>query len=531
MHRGALYLTLSAESLGAIASGRQQMTLGTRSFRGYCPLTLDQLLSAFSSHGVEALIDIAGEFTATFQSEDECLILTSPYGACQHYYTVQRGQFFHADTVLGVLKQANLSWAWNWRALADVAQYDHTLASDTLHPEVSRVPAASVVHFVNGKLEVRTIPWSRLHRQRSTSPQIALAALHEGLRAIGCFAPASPVVSMSGGYDSRVILAALLAHETRPHLLTMGFEDSTDVVIARQIARRLGLQQSIVSLGIEDYLAAADFVAAATNGTKLASHWHTYIYPRKAGLSPDEILIVGTNGEFARSFYADYGWLASTADLTGPLALATYWLRKQRSVFREAELRWFARGFVDAYGQRSRLRRALRMARLCHYQLLAGLDRFYLEHRVRHFMGNGVRLYQESCSWRSPFLVRAWVEAVWSLERRWKQHSRWHRFALDADQPNLLEFPISKDVKPNIGYARYSEWFRDKRITEFLLDQADVLGTLIEPRGVEAIVREHNRSANRTDAVAFLITMAAWMGNVIRTDVSHAARPATLVQL
>jgi hypothetical protein len=86
-------------------------------------------------------------------------------------------------------------------------------------------------------------------------------------------------------------------------------------------------------------------------------------------------------------------------------------------------------------------------------------------------------------------------------------------------------------VKPNIGYARYSEWFRDKRITEFLLDQAGLLGTLVEPSGVEAVVREHNRSANRTDAVAFLVTMAAWMGNVIRMDTRHAGGPATLVPL
>src|ERR1700730_74582 len=358
--------------MSAIASDPRQLTLTNRSFRGYCSWTLDQLLSAFLSRGVEVLIDVDGEFTATFQSADECLILTSPYGACQHYYTVQRGRFFHADTVLEVLRQANLPWGWNWRALADLAQYDHTLGSDTLHPEVKRVPAASVVHFVNGKLELRKIPWARLHRHQPSGPQNALEAFHEGLRATGCLAPASPVVSMSGGYDSRVILGALLANESRPHLLTMGFEDSTDVVIARQIARRLGLQQSIVSLGIEDYVAAAQFVAAATNGTKLTSHWHTYISRRRAGLSPNQILIVGTNGEFARSFYADYGWLASTAGLTGPLALTSYLFTKQRVLFRQSELRWFADGFADAYGQRSRLPRALRMARLCHYQLLAG---------------------------------------------------------------------------------------------------------------------------------------------------------------
>src|SRR3954449_1710259 len=47
------------------------------------------------------------------------------------------------------------------------------------------------------------------------------------------------------------------------------------------------------------------------------------------------------------------------------------------------------------------------------------LARFYIDERVRHFYANGLALYGQSASWRTPFLSVPWVAEVEKLARHW----------------------------------------------------------------------------------------------------------------
>jgi asparagine synthetase B (glutamine-hydrolysing) len=520
----------AGRQLGATAR-RRSPDRPSAVIHGYCSLSPQQLLAAYDEEGLECVKRIRGQYTAVFERPGECIILTSTYGACQHYYALTENGFFHGDTVLGVVQRAGLAWTWNWRALADLTQYGHTLQSDTLHPSVSRIPAASVVRFADGRLHIQEISWHRLHRRGGSSAELALEAFHDELRFITNLSDSPPVLSMSGGYDSRVILAGLLADGVRPRLLTMGFDDSTDVTIARSVAKAQGLEHATVTLAIDDYLNVAEHVARVTNGTKLALHWHTFIYPKKAGLSLADQLLVGTNGEFARSFYLDKIPFASAASLMSPVAVVGLWFLKQKIHFRAKELKLFNERFTAAFGWRARTLRAFQVAHLSHYSLNDGLDRFYLEQRVRHLMGNGIRLYRESTSWRSPFLSQQWVEQIWRLSRKWKRGSNWHRYALQRDCAALLKHPISKRVQPEVGYANYPEWFRSQRVQEYVMDQAEILNSLMEPAAARAVVTEHAAIGGRTEAMAFLITMIAWL-RVVRNSLAadNQLRPAINVR-
>lgn len=481
---------------------------------GYCSLNPDQLWRGLQSRGLDVITATRGEFTAVFENAEGCSILTSPYGVCQHYYALVDGGFYHSDTVLGVVRQSGLPWSWNWRALGDLLQYGHTIGLDTLHPAIHRVPAASLLRFVDGRLSISTLPWRDLHRIGHQAPSSALREFNEELAWLTGLDPGPPMVSLSSGYDSRVILAALLAAGRRPRLLTMGFDTSTDVIIARRISNDLGLEHEVVELAAEDYLDHAGRIAEITNGTKLANHWHTAIYPRKAGIAPNQPLLVGTNGEFARSFYLQTIPLASAIGRLGAPALIALWLGKQTDHFQDSERARLHSSLADEFTRTKRIRRALRMTQLCHFQFQNGLDRFYLEQRVRHFIGNGVRLYQETSAWRSPFVARGWVEAIWSMDRRWKLQSRWHRFAVLSTCPQLLTYPTTGQVRPVIGYAKYSDWFRARTFVDFVMDRASALRELMDRSLVASVMEDHVRAGTRTNAVAFLITMAAWMTSV-----------------
>ena len=63
----------------------------------------------------------------------------------------------------------------------------------------------------------------------------------------------------------------------------MGFQDSTDLVVARRIAGALGLEHRAVELVPTDYLTHAREIVAATSGSKTMAHWHTDLYERRDG--------------------------------------------------------------------------------------------------------------------------------------------------------------------------------------------------------------------------------------------------------
>lgn len=499
---------------------------------GYCSIGKESLLKRFVQEGPSSLADLGGEYLLVIENSDECYIITSPYGICQYYYTIHRNELFHDDTVIGVLQKSRLPWSWNWKALADLTQLDNVLENDTLHPQIHRVPAASILHFRQGVLKTSSLTWEELHPSFPASPDTALDALNDEIRQ---WLSDNVVVSSSGGFDSRVILSSILKHGCRPLLLTMGFDNSTDVVISRQIASDLGLQFSVVALDLEDYLRHGSRIVALTNGTKTAWNWHTYIYPKKAKLDSSWPFFVGTNGEFARSFSLDKGILALAANMVTPLSLRSLWKLLLLPIFKKEELNGIRSEFANEFTGDSQHARLDRLVSLCHNKLLSllpGLDRFRLEQRERNFAGNGMKLYAEHVSWRVPFISRGWVSAVLNLGRDWKLGSNWHRFALAKNYPQLMDYPLgvkASKVSPRapllywsplrkkpteVPYEKYSEWFQSDMIVEFIRENTPLLSELIEANTVISIVEEHKRKQNRTHTIAFLLTMIFWLMNL-----------------
>ena len=467
------------------------------------------------------------------QSDNECWIITSPCGVCQYYYAVHKEELFHGDTVIDVLKKSRLRRSWNWKALADLAQLDHLLENDTLHRQIHRVPRGSILHFRDGVLDTSCVIWKQSNLLYATDPDSALTAFNNETRQ---WISDNVVVSMSGGFDSRVVLSSLLKHGCTPSLLTMGFEDSTDVVISQKISSVLGLDLSVVMLRPQDYLDYGKTIVALTNGTKTAQHWHTYLYVNKAKLNPNCVFFVGCNGEYARSYYLDKGIIALAANIAAPLSLQCFWRRKLESLFKKEELNNLRPELSNEFTKNGQGVRIRRIMNLCHNRLVSGLDRFYLEQRLRNFVGNGLRLYSANVSWRAPFLSQEWISAMRHLKTSWKLGSNWHRFAIQKNYPQLLDFPEERKAdsmypkapqlywlpirnkRATIPYARYPEWFRSGMILEFLHENASLLSELIEPNTVVSIVKKHRREGKRTNTIAFLLTMMFWVMNLKDMD-------------
>ncbi len=497
---------------------------------GYCDASEAELLGCFLREGSRSLSDRDGEYTLVIEtSGGEVTVVTSPVGATHYFYSLHEGQFFHGDQVAAILRASGQSWSWDWPALGDLCQLENLTGNHTLHPSIHRVPPGSVLHFADGKVTLRSVAAVDTLRRGPADPDAAVAALNASVARL---AGDNPYLSLSGGFDSRVILSAMLRLGLRPRLITMGRDDATDVQVARRMAERFDLPHQLIALDLEDFFEHAPTISSITNGTKTAWHWHTYLYPLKAAIPADSTFFVGTLGEFARSYYFDRGQLGRLASLAPVSALRRFWGMKldRHPSFEAEELNGLAPQLAAELSPDGRARRAEKLTGFCHGVFLDGLTRYYFEQRVPNFYANGIRMYRASSQWRSPFHCREWIEAIWSLPDHWKLGSNWHRHAIARNCPELLAFPEENGFDrrrmltkapplywtPPMRRARYvsydlsADWYRQPRMHGFLLDHIDLVDDLIDPALLRRIIESHRQGNDRTRTLAFVLTMIFW---------------------
>jgi asparagine synthase (glutamine-hydrolysing) len=507
---------------------------------GYCEKPEASLIKSYGDNDLASLTNLRGEYTLVFQSPSECCIVTSPIGAMHYFYTIQKGAIHHGERIVDILKEARLAWAWNWQALGDLCQLENLTNNNTLHPAIQRVPPGSILRYRNGRLDLRSKAYLDCIASQHSDPTEAVAFLNEEVAA---WTDKNPYLSLSGGFDSRVILSSLLAQGVRPHLITMGSDESSDVRVARSIAQRFSLEHDLIKIKLDDLITHGSQISALTNGSKTAWHWHSYLYPLKAAIPSTSTFFVGTLGEFARCYYFDKGVLGRVANAISPFSLKRFWKLKlnRHPTFDAGELASLTTPFAQQLGPEGIEARSERLKSYCHDEFLSGLTRYYFEQRVPNFYGNGIKMYLASSQWRSPFHGRKWIDSIWNLDTSWKLGSNWHRHAIATNFPELLEFPEENGFDrtrmlrvaplfywtplmrrtPYITYDMSARWYGEPMMQEYLRSHLACIDDLIDPSAAEKIVDSHRNGIDRTRTIAFLLTMIHWK-QVVKELSSHA---------
>lgn len=520
---------------------RTRLSLSTFGYHRISPNHLARKLEAGRER---ELVFEPGNFVLAITEGDTTYIISSLFGAINYFYSVYAGRLWHGPTVLSVLEASGQPWAWNWEVLGDVICLQHSLGDATLHPNVFRVPPATVLRFARGRLTTANVAQPEQLRAEAASPERALEAFVDELQ---LWLGDEVILSASGGLDSRLLLAGCLALGRRPQLVVMGSAAATDRQIVHHLADRLQLPLHPVELSIQDYHTHARHITCLTNGTNSAHHWHTYLYPRLAGLTKDQHFLIGTNGEFARTFYLNLGIAARIIDHLPRTSLLLHWyLRdKARRTFRAREVARFAPGFGGVFrlpGQWTRWQRFT--GRGSGRGILTKLDTFYLRERLQNFLGNGIAMYNDTTTALMPLLSERWVAQVAGLPRRWRLGDNWHRFAIARLCPQLLDAPeagVAATTPPRapplywrpgrkyrrslVPYAPYQRLFRDPATLALLRARAHLFDDVMERSVLLDILDEQARAGTRDDALAHLFMMAFWLERIRELD-TRAGAPA-----
>lgn len=267
-------------------------------------------------------------------------------------------------------------------------------------------------------------------RERLTGTAEALLAAVRPIQRHG-----EPVwLSLSGGRDSRLLAAALHAAGVPFRARTHGFADSPDVVLASQVAKRLGIEHQLNLTEPSDDAARPSFVEVEHPLTRAVNIIRTcegmnsaYEGVRLPGdqsfsLNPSTS---GSGGETLRG-----GFLYDQAD-TGADALR----RRVRSIFLSAE------AFVTPEGN------ARAAAAHAPWDLKAqqdgfdALDQLYLRYRTGRWLTASHTMTLATSAYYHPFLDNRVIREALALPARWRHDEQLVYGLIELLAPQLGGIP------------------------------------------------------------------------------------------
>ena len=256
--------------------------------------------------------EIMGHYAAVVRKDGRTEIQLDAFGGYHIFYSLEArivsSSFYAICSVLPSLtisQQSACEYVFN-----GVVSGDETLFSEVkLAPIQARILVGSHgLEVVRPRLTV-TRTFTATRRDASFRESIALLDRYFGAlaRSFGdrvCCA-------LSGGYDSRLILAYLRRHGITPRVYVYGSAQERDVLIAREIARGEGFSLDVIDKEDRPVIPPAEFAETArrnflaTDGYGYAGIFHNGAETEESArrVRGDTIAINGGGGEIFRNFF------------------------------------------------------------------------------------------------------------------------------------------------------------------------------------------------------------------------------------
>lgn len=486
---------------------------------GYSPWDASRIVQGLAENLAPS--EFPGDFTFVVEGRDTndepcTVMLTSAMSSFQYFYMVDGDRFYHGPNIFTILRESGQPWKWNIRALNSLALMDYVIDGDSLHRDIRRAEAACLYHW--GKRGLRTtvdpFPKAIFAQPLARDSEPSHTALHAIMDEICARWPLC--LSLSSGFDTRMMLAACLAHGAKPLAGTIGPPEATDVKIASAIARCFGLEHRIVEAQVADYFDVADEVLTLTSGTKTTAHWHTYIFAKKVAFPRDRLHITGANTGISRLVFLDKGIVARAADCVPLPLIRTFFYIKYGPWRKLPGLR--ANTFLRESDEFPLSAVAGNCARVCKDVpgFLNQIDYFFVFQRERNFIGNGMTLYNAQSPTAAPCADARFLRSVAAMPRWYKLNVRFHREVIQRCVPELLDFPCDETGIPLGAIERPFYWRYKRKSVEYspirqFLNHPDVQEILHRSAHLDMFVtqsdREHLIRTQNSQALHFLVTM------------------------
>ena len=514
-------------------------------------------LHLYEECGVDFVKSLNGSFVMIiFDTQNRKMIVANDRFRLRPFYYVEKGEkCLFASQVKAILEDRTFKKEICHEAVADFFAFEMILNDKTFFKGIRVLPPASILIWSNGKLSVKKY-WDfefKEDHNRLMEYYIenlvrifrkAIERRMKGNHRIG--------VSLSGGLDSRSIVAAINKEHYPVHTFTYGVEGGDEAKIAEKVAKKLGTKHRFFELR-RDFLAdCVELGVRLTDGMSSCRHFHWMSLLRQIaedvdvvfhGLGMDIMLGGWTDISYARIHRKI--WEAQNDAILANLIFQK--LRKDG--VREMDLL-----FSDAYYKRIKnmpiqsLKKALKEVKAKHPGNKA--DYLFWRNWTRTSTSPARRSYMED---RVPGYDNDFVDFILKIPPELRfEHKIYYEFFTKL-APNLAMIPhqrsglaplapfllhrIGKLVKSGykefirklrnitrgrisipdkIGYPEYDEWIRkDPRLRTFfediLLDERTLSRGYFNEHYVREMVRRHMSSKkDYGKELCALLTFELW---------------------
>lgn len=432
---------LASERADCFAStGEAAVALGAKLLANRARATAMDAATVLTRRDFPALVrELASPLQLAWRQGASINVATDAFGIGQ-IFTIERdgmAAFSTSATLLAELFDVPLDHG----ALTAFALFGAFPEDESAFEGVRKLPAGATAELVDGRCRMHTAP-----TQASAGGSVddsfvaAVRAMHDA------FPDAD--LELSGGLDSRLILAALPRDQRRGHrAVTIGVPGSGDVEVARRIAAAEGLRHELIDISgmaaldadaldtlLADAVTAYDHAANPIDKAALAYAGRFVDSPARFG---------GQNGEILRGFF----YPAQPLDAVPDEALALRLVRWRLEANDRVDPALFA---VEPYAANKLAAEDRMVRRLLSFTGNWGerLDQFYLFERMQRWVGAGARNRFVDRTSLYPFFDPDFVAAAMAVPAATKNNSHAAYALLARLDPALAAVPLDNGRAP-----------------------------------------------------------------------------------
>jgi asparagine synthase (glutamine-hydrolysing) len=238
------------------------------------------ILHLYEEYGKDQVHKLNGSFIVVIWDEiaQKLLIINDRYGLRPLYYTEHNGYLLFGSEVKAILQDETLKRIVDDRSVADFFSFGYILGDKTFFRGIELLPPASLLTYNGGHISIEHYWDFNFNESYGDYPEeyyseklskLLLQAVERqmnGNHKVG--------VPLSGGIDSRTIVASIAKKYYPIHTFTFGKRNCDDARFAQMVANKLGTNHHFFELKPDDLASYAEKAVYITDGMKNCVHAH-----------------------------------------------------------------------------------------------------------------------------------------------------------------------------------------------------------------------------------------------------------------
>jgi len=509
------------------------------------------LLALYEKYENNFVLRLKGAFNIVIWDwkERKLIVVNDRYGLRPIYYSQHNKELYLGSEVKAILACDDVSKNIDDSAIASLFFFGFVIGNKTYFKSIRLLPPASFLVFKNNEVTISNYWHFNFLDKKEGKPQdyyeerlgkLILEAVERHVKD-----NVRITVPLSGGLDSRTILASVGKEYYPINTVTFGTKDMDDVRIAKRVSDTLGTKHRFLEILPNNIISYAKEIVNITDG--MISFLHS-VGNMKLELIKDYTDVCLDGMKVIGSFFSPVDILLGKEGLLASNLFQPVAPNLTRSIFAD----FYYEKIRDCPGEIIR-----NICQKCKSVSVTNiLDYYNLTERQRRFINYGNLVKRVRVEIRSPFFDNDLVEFIVNTPPRERRYQYLYTRTFSRLFPELSRIPwektglpidatdtyakmtlslIKKRLKKRISmfdrmltdnkyseassinlFTKYTQWSRENEnlisfIRKTLLDGKAYSRSILNIKTVERILQEHIRGkCNHIELISRLLTFELW---------------------